>query len=133
MFMVDHGQDDTPGNVVSLFEHQHPKRAEQASFLKQAGDDAGELVVTPDDFNYVSKREDNPLPQSAAHPAVEPGYLDTTHKKHYLFKFLEHHKDHCRVDTYHVPGDRLLEFIESIPRRPGRLIEIQQFIPDDVG
>lgn len=127
--MSNHGHnDDDASKVIHIFERH--RRGEHLHFPIEEG---GELIVSPDGFNYVSFREDNPLPSSPTHPQAEAGYLEVAHARHYIFKFIEPHKDYQRIDNYYVPGDKLHEFIQSISRRPGQLIEIKPFIPDFIG
>ncbi|MEB3286068.1 MAG: hypothetical protein VKJ04_01055 [Vampirovibrionales bacterium] len=114
--------------VISIF--QRHKRGEHLHFPVEGG---GELIVSPDGFNYVSFWKEKTLSVCSSHPQADPDYLEIAHAKHYLFTFVEAHKEGARVDNYYVPGDRLEEFAKSVETRPGQLIEIKPFIPDSVG
>ena len=114
--------DDVSSKVISIFqrhrhgEHPHPELEE-----------GGELVVSPDGFNYVSFKYDQNGHQQ------EDLSWETAYKKHYVVKMIEmHHHDSewMRLNSYEVPGDRLEEFLLALSHRPGKILEIKQYIPD---
>ena len=109
-------------NIINLFEKH--RRGEHFHLPM---DNDGEFVVSPDGFNYVSIKHTPDDTKSLD----EKHHIEIAKAKHYVFKFLEHHSDSIRVDNYYVPGERLVEFMKTITNRPGKLVEIQQYIPDN--
>jgi hypothetical protein len=112
---------DISSKVINIF--QRHRRGEHLHFDIEEG---GELIISPDGFNYVS------LKQESDGLNTEENLLDVASKKSYIFKMMEmHHDSHTvRLNNYYVPGSRLEEFLSSLPTRPGKLLEIKQFIPD---
>lgn len=113
--------DDLNNKVISIFQKHHRGEAHQ-----QELDEGGELILSPDGFNYVSlKHEQNGIQE-------EGSLIEVAHAKHYIIKIMEvHHESHTiRLNNYHIPGERLEEFLLSLPSRPGKVLEIKQFIPD---
>ncbi|WP_303674960.1 hypothetical protein [Vampirovibrio chlorellavorus] len=113
--------DDLSNKVISIF--QKYRRGEHFHFEVEEG---GEMVISPDGFNYVSiKHDSNGLNE-------ETSLLEVGDAKHYVIKMMEvHHDSHTvRLNNYFVPGNRLEEFMLSLAQRPGKLLEIKQFIPD---
>ncbi|MBK8190651.1 MAG: hypothetical protein IPK79_09415 [Vampirovibrionales bacterium] len=84
----------------------------------------GEFAVSPDGFHYLTFRQN----QEDAHGEEE--LVSLAHKKHYLVKMIEHHRDAIRVNLYHVEGERLTAFLQELDKRPGALLEIQPFFPE---
>lgn len=109
--------------VVSLFDHHGRNKLPQGI--------EGDLNESPDGYQYFTVRYENSEnggARSGRHE--EESAIDVGLKKHYLFKFVEHHKDHSRVDTFYISGEQLEGFIRTIDIRPGKLVEIKQYIPD---
>ncbi|MGE0200737.1 MAG: hypothetical protein AB7P76_07200 [Candidatus Melainabacteria bacterium] len=113
---------DPHNKVVSIFQ----KHRRGDAFHHELGD-GGEMVTSPDGFEYVSFKYAGA--DASSHHELEA--LQIADSRHYVVKLIEHHKDHIRVDNYHVEGSRLAEFMDSLPRRPGKLLEIKQFLPDN--
>ena len=113
--------EDINSKVISIF--QRHKKGDHFYFPVEEG---GEMVISPDGFNYVTMK------QPKNNNELET-MIDLASMKHYMVKFVEEHKDALRVDSFHVPGNRLAEFLESIGKRPGRLLEIKQFYPEQIG
>lgn len=112
--------DDIHNKVVSIF--QKHRRGDNFHFQV---DEEGEMVITPDGFNYVT------LKHSKDHGRHNEGSLfEIGDQKNYIFKFVEPHDNDIRIDNYYVTGDRLMEFLGSLDKRPGRLVEIKQFLPE---
>jgi hypothetical protein len=89
-------------------------------------EEGGEMIISPDGFNYVSiKHGTNGVND-------EDSLLDVSEAKHYVIKMMELHHDSntVRLNNYFVPGKRIEEFMLSLNQRPGKLLEIKQFIPD---
>ena len=114
--------DEHHNKVIKLFERH--RRGDQFHF--DVGEEGGKMIISPDGFHYVSFHFSN-AQEAAQHEQEE---LTLAQKRSYIFKILEHHKDTARVNHYHVPGERLEEFLESLPQRPGTLLEIKPFIPN---
>lgn len=112
--------DDIHNKVVSIF--QKHRRGENLHF---AVDDEGEMVITPDGFNYVTLKHDVDQGRYNVESLRELG-----DQKNYIFKFIEPHENDIRIDSYYVTGDRLMEFLNSLDKRPGKLLEVKQFLPD---
>jgi hypothetical protein len=113
--------DEISNKVINIF--QRHRRGDHFHFDIEEG---GELIISPDGFNYVSlKQESDGLNN-------EENLLDVAAKKYYIFKMMEMHHDSntVRLNNYYVPGSRLEEFIHSLCNRPGKILEIKQFIPD---
>lgn len=113
--------DDLSSKVINIF--QKHRRGEHFHFEVEEG---GEMVISPDGFNYVSiKHDSNGLND-------ESSLLEVAGAKHYVVKMMEIHHDSgtVRLNNYFVPGNRLTEFMLSLGQRPGQLLEIKQFIPD---
>ncbi len=112
---------DDISNVINIF--QRHRRGEHLHFEVEEG---GEIIISPDGFNYVSIKQDG----NGNHD--ETTLNEIAKKKHYIFKMMEvHNEGHTvRLNNYYVPGDRLEEFLLSLPHRPGSILEIKQFIPD---
>lgn len=110
--------------VISIF--QRHRRGDTLHFPVEEG---GELIISPDGFNYVSFRQEKPAGDHAGDILAQE-YLEVAHCRHYIFSFLENHKEFVRVDNYYVSGDKLTEFLKGLSKRPGKLIEIKPFIPD---
>jgi hypothetical protein len=106
--------------VINIF--QRHRRGEHFHFEVEEG---GELIISPDGFNYVSFKTAH-VYDSDSDEALQ----ELANKKHYLVKILEHHREASRVNNYYVPGERLEEFLLSLPHRPGKILEIQQVIPN---
>ena len=116
--------DDINHKVISIFQRQ--RHSENAHHGATELEEGGELIISPDGFKYVSLKEDvNGNNDEAAQ-------IEMAGKKHYLIKMMEVHHENgsIRLNNYHVSGERLEEFLLSIASRPGRLLEIKQFIPD---
>lgn len=113
--------DDLNHKVISIF--QRHRRGEAPPI---DAEDAGELIHSPDGFTYVSLKHD----QEGL--TEETSLIEVAHSKHYMIKMMEvHHESHTiRLNNYCIPGDRLEEFLLSLPTRPGKILEIRQFIPD---
>jgi len=111
-------------NVVSMFPRQSRHLPEDVK---------GDPVETADGFLYLSMRYENSEEGGANSGKHEEELaIDVGLKKHYLFKFVEHHKDHSRVDTFDIPAEQLEVFIKTLDTRPGKLVEITQYIPDNM-
>jgi hypothetical protein len=115
--------DEISHKVISIF--QRHRRGEHH---EHDIDETGELIVTPDGFHYVSIKQENHPPND------EATLLETADMKHYMIKIMEvHHESNTvRLNNYHVPGNRLEEFLLSLSQRPGKILEIRQFIPDNM-
>lgn len=113
--------DDIKSKVISIFERH--RREEHGHFQVAEGE---EFAISPDGFHYATLKHEH------AGPGEEKSLLEMASCKHYMFKMMETHPDShtIRLNNYHVPGDRLEEFLLSLPGRPGTLLEIRQFIPD---
>jgi len=114
---------DTSNKVIHIF--QHHGRGELHAPPADACPE-GRPILSPDGFYYVSfLTEPDGL-------NTEENLLEVADKKAYLIKMMEmHHEGHAvRINHYHVPQERLDEFLRTLPSRPGKLLEIQQFIPD---
>ena len=105
--------------VISLFQ-----RHQQGEHFHFPVDEGGEMVISPDGFNYVSFRHDGPHETEML--------KDVAKTRHYIIKMIEEHRDHARLNNYHIPGERLEDFLKSLPQRPGRILEIKQFLPDNM-
>lgn len=116
--------EDISNKVINIF--QRHRRGEHFHFDVEEG---GELIISPDGFNYVS------LKQEGVGAQEEESHFEIATKKHYIFKMVESHRDSqtLRMNNYYVPGDRLEEFLLSLTQRPGKILEIKQFIPDISG
>ena len=112
--------DDIHKKVVSIFQKHHRGELVQATSA-----DEGEMVTTPDGFNYVTIKHQKDL---GLHN--EDVLQDIGEQKNYIIKFVEVHENDIRVDSYHVPGNRLTEFLTNLDKRPGKLLEVKQFLPD---
>lgn len=113
--------DDISNKVINIF--QRHRRGEHFHFEVEEG---GEMVISPDGFNYVTiKHDSNGL-------NGEESLLEVAAAKQYVAKMMEIHHENgtVRLNNYIVPGDRLSEFMLSLAQRPGQLLEIKQFIPD---
>ncbi len=114
---------DDISNVIHIF--QRHRRGDHLHFEVEEG---GELIISPDGFNYVSLRQERD--QLNDHND-EKAQVEMAGHKHYIVKMLEPHQDgSIRLNNYDVPGKRLEEFLLSLPNRPGKILEIKQFIPD---
>jgi hypothetical protein len=113
--------DDISHKVISIFQ-----RHRQGEQIHLPADEGGELIISPDGFNYVS------LKQEQGGFSDEENLKDVAAAKHYIIKMMEAHPDShtVRLNNYDVPGERLEEFLLSLPQRPGKILEIKQFIPD---
>ncbi|MBX2860259.1 MAG: hypothetical protein KTR14_03430 [Vampirovibrio sp.] len=109
--------------VINIF-----RRARRGEHVHIPGEEDGEMVDSPDGFSYVTLKQN----QDGDHHD-EDELVETAARKHYLVKMLEHHKDAIRINNYHVPGDRLEEFMSTLESRPGKVLEIKQFLPDITG
>lgn len=114
-------QDELSHKVISIF--QKHRRGENFHFEVEEG---GEMVISPDGFNYVSIKHDNQGLND------ETSLQEVGNAKHYVVKMMEVHHDGntVRLNNYFVPGNRLEEFMLSLSQRPGTLLEVKQFIPD---
>ncbi len=112
--------DEISNKVINIF--QRHRRGDNLHFEVEEG---GELVISPDGFNYVSIRQDRSAEEIAAQEVAA--------KKHYIIKMMESHDHAVRLNNYYVPGERLEEFLLSLASRPGHVLEIKQFIPDHIG
>lgn len=110
--------------VIYLFQRHHP-HPHSGDFSKAVEEEGGTLFDTPDHFTYISYKRG-----SLDDHHCENDALEVAAKKHYIIKMLEHHADAIRLNHYHVPGERLSEFLLSLPHRPGKILEIKQFIPN---
>lgn len=113
--------DDISSKVINIFQ-----RHRQGDSLHFEVEEGGELVISPDGFNYVSLRQD-----SNGHNS-EKNLQEVAGSRHYIVKMIEMHNDGhtVRLNNYYIPGERLEEFMLNLANRPGRLLEIKQFIPD---
>lgn len=113
--------DDISSKVINIF--QKHRRGDHFHFDIE---DGGELIISPDGFNYVSLKQDSDGLNN------EENLLDVAARKYYIFKIMEMHHETktVRLNNYYVPGSRLEEFIRSLSTRPGKILEIKQFIPD---
>lgn len=113
--------DDLNHKVIHLF--QRHKKGEVAQAELEA---EGEMIETPDGFHYVTLKHEN----IGLHE--EQSLISVAEAKHYVVKMMEVHHDNntVRLSHYIVPGNRLEEFLASVSERPGRLLEIRQFIPE---
>ncbi len=113
--------DDLSNKVISIF--QRHRRGDHFHFEVEEG---GEMIISPDGFNYVTIKHDcqGVNDETALH--------DVGDAKHYVIKMMEiHHESNTvRLNNYLVPGNRLEEFMLSLSQRPGKLLEIKQFIPN---
>lgn len=112
--------DEISNKVINIF--QRHRRGDSLHFEVEEG---GELIISPDGFNYVSLKQDR-------HGEDSP-YVDIAAMKHYIIKMMEVHEHSIRLNNYYVPGDRLQEFLSTLSSRPGKVLEIKQFIPDHIG
>ena len=110
--------------VVNIF--QRHLRGDQFHFEVE---DGGEVVVSPDGFTYVTLWHERPK-NGQGWLQDEEKLFGAALKKNYILKFLETHKEGVRMNHYHVPAHRLEEFLMGLSKRPGKLLEIKQFIPD---
>ena len=113
--------DDISSKVISLFERH--RRGEPVPLELEEG---GEMIMSPDGFNYVSLKQDRNGQNN------EKVLAEMAACRHYLVKMVELHPEGhpIRLNNYHVPGERLQEFLQTLPHRPGKILEISQFIPD---
>lgn len=113
--------DDISSKVINIF--QRHRRGDSFHFDVEEG---GELIISPDGFNYVSMK------QECNGTFDEKSLQDVADHKHYIIKMLEIHNEGqtVRLNNYYVPGNRLQEFLLGLQHRPGKLLEIKQFIPD---
>ena len=116
--------DDISSKVINIF--QRHRRGESLHFEVEEG---GELIISPDGFNYVSMKQD----RNGQHD--EKLMVELAAKKHYIIKMMEVHSDAgmIRLNNYYIPGERLHEFMNTLAHRPGNILEIKQFIPDVMG
>jgi hypothetical protein len=112
--------DDISNKVINIF--QRHRRGENLCF--EVDEEGGELVISPDGFNYVS------LKQERGGNHDEKDQLEIAANRRYIVKMMEVHADTIRLNNYDVPGERLEEFLLGLPNRPGKILEIKQFIPD---
>lgn len=114
--------DEISSKVINIF--QRHRRGEHLHFEVEEG---GELIISPDGFNYVSLKQDR-----NGHGHDEKTLREIAEAKHYIVKMIEAHHDTgaVRLNNYYVPGGRLAEFMLSLPHRPGKILEIKPFIPD---
>ncbi|WP_373530978.1 hypothetical protein [Vampirovibrio sp.] len=113
--------DEISNKVISIF--QKHRRGDHFHFEVEEG---GEMIISHDGFNYVSiKHDSNGLND-------EDSLNEVGEAKHYVVKMMELHHDsgNVRLNNYFVPGKRIEEFMLSLSQRPGKLLEIKQFIPD---
>ncbi|HEY9687716.1 MAG TPA: hypothetical protein V6C52_12140 [Coleofasciculaceae cyanobacterium] len=117
--------DDISNKVINIF--QRHRRGETFHFEVEEG---GELIISPDGFNYVSLKQD--VNGQINGNNGERVQMEVAEVKHYIVKMMEvHHEGQSiRLNNYYIPGERLEEFMLSLANRPGRLLEIKQFIPD---
>jgi hypothetical protein len=113
--------DEMKNKVIHIF--QRHQRGDHFHFEV---DEGGELVISPDGFNYVSFKT-----LHAADPESGDSLMELAQKKHYIIKMLEHHRDSDRVNNYYVSGERLEEFLTTLHQRPGKILEIERFYPDN--
>lgn len=106
--------------VINIF--QRHRRGDHFHFEVEEG---GELVISPDGFNYVTFRLDR-----QGEGPNEEALWEIAEKKHYIIKMLEHHKEMTRLCNYYVPAERLEDFLSGLSNRPGKIVEIERFIPD---
>lgn len=113
--------DDLSHKVISIF--QRHRRGDHFHFEME---DGGELVISPDGFNYVSIKHESHGPNQ------ESSLREVAGMKHYIVKMMEihHETDTVRLNNYDIPGERLEEFMLSLAQRPGKILEIRQYIPD---
>jgi hypothetical protein len=113
--------DDISHKVINIF--QRHRRGDHLHFEI---DEEGELIISPDGFNYVSMKHEN------SGDNQESALRELAQVKHYIIKMMEmhHESDTVRLNNYYVPGERLEDFLLSLPKRPGHVLEIKQFIPD---
>lgn len=109
--------------VINIF--QRHKKGDHFFFPVEEG---GEMVISPDGFNYVTLKQ----PKGNGNGELD-AMVEIAERKHYIVKFVEDHKDSLRIDSFHVPGGRLEEFLSSLEKRPGKLVEIKPFYPDQIG
>jgi hypothetical protein len=114
--------DEINNKVVSIFKRH--RRGDHFHFDLEEG---GEMVISPDGFNYVSIKYDNNSGNNG-----EESQLEVAAGRHYLVKMMEVHHDpeQVRLNNYYIPGERLEEFLLSLPQRPGKCLEIKQILPD---
>ena len=115
--------DELSHKVINIF--QRHRRGEHFHFEVEEG---GEMIISPDGFNYVS------IKHGSHGVNGEESLVEVAAVKHYIAKMMEVHPDSdtVRLNNYCIPGDRLQEFMLSLPQRPGKLLEIKQFIPDNM-
>ena len=113
--------DDISNKVINIF--QRHRRGEHFHFDVEEG---GELIISPDGFNYVSLKQDSDGLSN------EQNLREVASKKSYIIKMMEmHHENNTvRLNNYYIPGDRLEEFLQSLASRPGTILEIKQYIQD---
>ncbi len=114
--------DDMNNKVVSIF--QRHRRGEHFHFELEEG---GEMVISPDGFNYVSLKYEHNNGNTG-----EEAQREIAVSREYLIKMMEVHHDpeQVRLNTYYVPGEKLEAFMLSLPQRPGTLLEVRQILPD---
>lgn len=118
--MADEKQEKMKNKVINIF--QKHRRGDHFHFEVEEG---GELIISPDGFNYVSFKS-----EFGQESEEEETHFDLAFKKYYLIKMVEQHKENSRINNYYVPGERLEEFLLSLPHRPGKILEIEKVIPD---
>ena len=114
--------DDPSNKVIDIFRrHRHGDHVES--------EECGEMVISPDGFNYVSVKQEHNNGNMG-----EASQLEIAASRHYLIKMMEvhHETEQIRINNYYIPGDRLTEFMLSLPQRPGQLLEIKQLLPDQM-
>jgi hypothetical protein len=107
--------------VINIFDKHSKKKAPATEEEK--------VYTSPDGFNYVHIQY-----EESGVPLDEKKLLEKADQQTYIVKVLEHHSEHPSIRNFKVTGDRLLEFLESFmsEKRPGKIIEIDKFYPDEL-
>lgn len=113
--------DNINKKVINIFA-KHSKK-----ILSGSGEE--KVFNSPDGFSYVHIESDE-----NGQPLLANKILEKADSQWYIVKILEHHTNGVSMKNYKVPGDRLLEFLTAFMSddRPGKIIEIDKYYPDDL-
>ena len=112
--------DEHHSKVIDIFRQPHHHEQSPDDLLE-------EVVTTPDGFQYISVKQERNCGNQG-----EESQIEIAASRHYVVKMMEvhHEPEALRINNYSVPGERLEEFLLNLSQRPGKLLEIQQLLPD---